>query len=63
MFMFMKDVLIYVSINFERLPCKCKHSGPSILRKSNLKRVFSLWYHVRGKITECRSAETERISA
>ena len=28
MFMFMKDVLIYVSINFERLPCNCKHSGP-----------------------------------
>ena len=41
MFMFMKDVLIYVSINFGR--------------------VFSLWYHVCGKITECTSAESEHI--
>ena len=62
----MKDVLIYVSINFERLPCNCKHLGPVHINfkkgaNSNLKRVFSLWYHVRGKITECRSADTERI--
>ena len=28
MFMFMTDVLIYVSINFERLPCNYKHLGP-----------------------------------
>ena len=38
MFMLMKDVLIYVSINFERLPCNCKHSGPVHITPEQFKK-------------------------
>ena len=38
MFLFMKDVLISVSINFERLPCNCKHSGPVHITPEQFKK-------------------------
>ena len=52
-----------LALTLKGYPATANIQAPSILRQSNLKRVFSLWYHVRGKITECRSAEPERIYA
>ena len=52
-----------LALTLKGCPATGNIQAPSILRQSNLKRVLLLWYHVRGKITERRSAETERIFA